>query len=99
MSKQNKYTKAARGQECMVRVPGCPNNVETVVAAHYRMNGTSGMGYKPCDIQAAWCCSWCHDQIDGRAKSEHTREELRLWHAEGVFRTQQALQTQGVLKL
>lgn len=99
MSKQDKYTKAARGQDCQVRIPGCPNDTATVVAAHYRLNGTSGMGYKPSNLQAAWCCDWCHSQVDGRTKSEFSRDELRLWHAEGVMRTNQALIDKGILKL
>lgn len=99
MSKQNKITKAARGQSCQVRVPGCPDNTETVVLAHYRMSGTSGMGMKPNDLQGAWCCDWCHSQVDGRTKSEFTHEELRHWHAEGVFRTIQRLIDTGILKV
>ena len=42
MSKQTKLTKAARGRDCQVRLPGCPNNTETTVLAHYRLAGTCG---------------------------------------------------------
>ena len=98
MSKQDKFTKAARGRDCQVRLIGCLNRTETVVLAHYRMAGTCGTGIKPNNLQGAWCCDWCHSQIDGRSKSVHSREELRLYHAEGVFRTIDTLISEGVLK-
>jgi hypothetical protein len=81
--------KAARGRECQIRIPGCCNgNSETSVLAHYRLAGTCGTGYKPDDIQGAIACSSCHDLIDGRVKTkEYSRDDLKLMHAEGVFRT------------
>lgn len=98
--KQNRITKAARGRDCQVRIPGhCNGNPETVVLAHYRMAGTCGTGYKPNDLQAAWACSGCHDAIDGRAKSEFSSDELRLMHAEGCFRTTDTLISEGILKI
>lgn len=95
MSKQDKITKAARGRDCTVRLPGCPNNTETTVLAHYRLAGTCGMGIKPNNLQAAFCCAWCHDRIDGRAKYDMPRDEIRLYHAEGVFRTVDILVAEG----
>ena len=84
----------ARGQECQVRLPGiCNRNPETTVLAHFRMPGTCGMGMKPPDEQAAWACSACHDAIDGRTKSGYDKTTLALWHAHGVFRTQQAIRS------
>jgi len=44
-----------------------------------------------------WACSSCHDACDGRIKTEYDREQLRLFHAEGVFRTQAVLQREGKL--
>lgn len=47
---------------------------------------------------AAIACSSCHDLIDGRVKtSDYTKEELRLMHAEGVFRTQEIWRKKGHL--
>ncbi|MDF7658341.1 DUF1364 domain-containing protein [Erwiniaceae bacterium L1_54_6] len=90
--------KAARGRECQLRVPGvCNFNPETTVLAHYRLAGTCGTGIKPNDAQAAFACSACHDAVDGRIKTPFTREDLRLFHAEGVFRTQQILRDEGIL--
>ena len=85
--------KLAKGQPCMIRVPGvCNRNPETTVLAHYRMAGICGTGSKPPDSLGAWSCSACHDAVDGRVKSTWSRCELRLMHAEGVFRTWAALE-------
>ena len=55
--RQTKLTKAARGRECQVRIPGvCNGNPETTVLTHYRLAGTCGVGKKPHDLQGAWCC-------------------------------------------
>ncbi|MGM7905863.1 DUF1364 domain-containing protein [Yersinia enterocolitica] len=90
--------KEARGRECQIRIVGiCNGNAETSVLAHYRMAGTCGTGIKPDDLQAAIGCSDCHDAIDGRKKSDYTRDELRLLHAEGVFRTQAIWKNEGFI--
>lgn len=90
--------KLARGQDCQVRIPGiCNGNPETTILAHYRLSGLCGTGMKPPNEIAAWCCSDCHDCVDSRRKSEFSRDELRLWFAEGVFRTQNELIKMGVL--
>jgi len=97
---QNRITKAARGRDCMVRIPGiCNGNPETVVLAHYRLAGTCGTGYKPNDLQGAWACDGCHSAIDGRSKTDFTQDELRLMHAEGCFRTLDTLVREGLVKL
>jgi hypothetical protein len=53
------------------------------------------MGLKPNNLQGAWCCAWCHDRIDGRARHELARSEMRLYHAEGVIRTNATLIAEG----
>jgi hypothetical protein len=98
----SKLRKAARGQECMVRIPGvCNFDPETVVLAH--LPG-GGMAAKSHDLHGAWCCSACHDAIDGRTQPrDHFDEtysplELRQYHLEGVVRTQLALLAAGLIK-
>ena len=73
----------------MVRIFGiCNHNSETVVLAHIRIAGVSGMGMKSPDLIGAWACSACHDELDGRTrKSGLTRDELRLAHYDGMART------------
>lgn len=95
--RQTKLTKAARGRDCQVRVPGvCNGNPETTVLAHFRLTGTRcGTGLKPHDLQAAWACSACHDAVDARSKTEFSRDELRVMHMEGVVRTIDTLISEG----
>lgn len=63
--RQTKLTRAARGRDCTVRLPGCPNNTETTVLAHYRLAGTCGVGMKPNDLQGAWACDYCTPSLTG----------------------------------
>lgn len=86
-SKKLRYS--ARGQDCMVRLPGiCNFNPETTVLAH--LNG-GGMGTKKSDLLAAFCCSSCHDEIDGRTNISSVCEHafLELYFRKGVERTQE----------
>jgi len=67
----------ARGQPCFLRLPlVCNGNNETTVLCHIRRGGLGGMGIKP----SSWCalpaCSACHDALDGRAKSPHSRAQI-----------------------
>jgi hypothetical protein len=90
--------KQARGRGCMVRLPEiCNHNSETVVLAHFRMAGLSGMGIKSDDLIGAWACSACHDAIDRRAHTDLERDYVRLAHAEGVMRTIAQLRKEGIV--
>lgn len=90
--------KQARGRECQIRIPAvCCFNPETTVLTHYRLSGTCGTGSKPDDAQAAWGCDQCHAAVDGRIKTSYTRDQLRLFHAEAVLRTQSILRSEGKL--
>lgn len=60
--------KAARGQDCTLRIPGvCNWNPETTVLCHspYLESGR-GMGLKAPDEEACFGCSSCHDMLDRR---------------------------------
>lgn len=94
----SKLRKSARGRECQVRVPGvCNGDSSTVVLAH--ISG-GGMGAKRSDIHGAYCCSSCHDAVDGRAPCVGASPfELHLYHLEGVVRTQEIMLREGLIKL
>lgn len=91
--------KLARGQPCLVRLPGCDGGGETTVLAHYRLAGTCGIGMKPAHWQAAWACCHCHSIIDGRERPPpgYTKNDVRLAHAEGLIRTLYELDKMGEL--
>lgn len=93
----SKLTKEAKGRECQVRLPCCNHNPETTVLAHYRLAGTCGVGMKPNDLQGAWACSSCHNEIDRRTRI-FDNEFVRLAHAEGLIRTQNILIKEGKIK-
>ena len=82
----SKLTESDRGQPCTVRLESiCNHNPETVVLAH--LNG-GGMGIKKSDLQGAFCCSSCHDEIDRRTRITD-RAYAELAHRQGVERTQE----------
>jgi len=90
--------KEAKGRGCMVRIPGvCTHNSETVVLAHVRLTGVSGMGMKSPDILGAWACSSCHDAVDRRNHTDLDRDYVRLAHLEGMARTIAQLEKEGLL--
>jgi hypothetical protein len=79
----------------MVRLPGiCNFNPETTIAAHG--NG-AGIARKKIDLISAHCCSACHAVIDGHVKSDLSPEEVKIYHYEGIFRTQELLHSQGLI--
>lgn len=83
----------------MVRIPDvCSHNSETVVLAHYRLAGVSGMSMKSPDILGAWACSACHDAIDRRDYTDLDRDFVRLAHLEGMVRTIAQLVREGLVK-
>ena len=93
LAKFNHLRAMAQGRDCMVRLPGiCCGDPERVVLAHFRLSGISGMGLKPPDEIAAWCCDTCHRVID-----TDKSPEIQLAFAHGVFRTQATLLREGKL--
>lgn len=97
-TKNKKITQSAKGEDCQVRLEGvCNFNPETTVFAHI---GGGGMARKAHDIHGAYCCSSCHDAIDGRVrlKPARSRDELRFYHYEGMIRTQTILLEKGLIK-
>lgn len=98
---QSKITKAARGEDCTVRLAGiCNFNNETTVFAHIGgVRFRKGTASKVSDMLGAFCCSSCHDAIDGRIKTSYSALELKLAHYEGCFETQLLLLDEGVIKI
>ena len=92
-------TKLAKGKRCSISLPGCDGGGETTVAAHYRSQRLgAGMGIKPSDLLVAWACHSCHDAVDSRRfLNLHSRDMVRLAHAEGVLETIAHLLAEGKL--
>jgi len=93
--KTTKLRQSAKEKECQVRIPGvCRHDTSTVCLAH--ING-SGWGRKSLDIHGAYCCQKCHDAIDGRTPTGWDNDLLKLWHLEGVIRTQEIMVREGLI--
>ena len=93
----DKYTRSAEEQECQVRIPGaCSFDPAKTIFAH--LNG-GGMAMKHSSIHGAYCCSKCHDVVDGRSPTKFSQDELKLWLLEGVIRTQIIMINSGLLRL
>lgn len=93
-------TKLAKGRDCQIRCPGrCDRDTATVVLAHYRMPGLSGIGMKSPNWAAAFSCSSCHAIVDGQRGSwiEFPQQSRDLMLLEGVIRTLAILIDEGVI--
>jgi len=97
----SKIRQSANLETCTVRLPLiCNGNTLTTVLAH--VNGIRyghGTGQKVNDLLGAYCCSACHDVLDGRVKSNFDKDFLKLCHYEGVLETLLRLKTKGLIKL
>ena len=99
MAKQDKLTKAARGQECTIQLhPYCNMNPETTVFCH-APSESKGMGIKSPNWWGAYGCSTCHDIVDGRRNVDIPDDEIFRCHIRGVFRTQQITINKGLVKV
>ncbi len=91
---------AARGEPCTLNLIGvCNGNPETTVLAHLP-DESHGMGRKSNDISAAFCCSACHNCIDGRTKWPHGNAGPREWYyRRAMVRTWRRLVDKGVITI
>lgn len=96
MAKQTKIRKSARGEDCALRLGNCSSN-ETVILAHIGRN--RGMGIKCADYMAVYACSNCHDIIDGRVKSEYTKDQLNTEKLRALEETLGKLFNKGLLRV
>lgn len=102
MREPKKIRDSAMGQDCTVRLPYvCNHNPDTTVFAH--LSGVRfghGMGKKT--AIGAYCCSDCHDVIDGRRSASTEdgvhRKNIKIAFYEGILETQIKLMEQGLLK-
>lgn len=93
---RSKIRQSAKGEQCLVRIPGiCNGNPESVVLAH--LNG-GGAGTKKPDYQGAYACFDCHNWLDGGyVQHGATRAERDLCHLEAIIRTQEKLVEKGLI--
>lgn len=94
MAKSSKIRRSARGEGCSLRLGNCSSN-ETVVLCH--IGRDKGVGMKCGDHFAVYGCSNCHDIIDGRAKSDFTKDQINTEKLRALEETQKKLIEKGLL--
>lgn len=100
------FRKYAKGKPCLSRIAstcgqhGCASQ-ETTVLAHLTMPGLKGAAMKLPDLLGAWACFTCHGILDGAIRVpldlQIGRNDIALWHHEGVARTLARLVEDGLL--
>ena len=91
---------SARGEPCLIRLPGCPCDPARTIWSHYRGSaGGKGMGLKAHDVAGAYGCTFCDGVYDGQAArpagmtkaavdlawhEAHIRS-LGRWHEKGLL--------------
>lgn len=66
----------ARNQPCYLRLPGCSHDPAKTVLAHLRIGGIAGVGIKSPDICGLPLDDFCHSVVDGRIKTDLTRDQI-----------------------
>lgn len=71
----------AKGQNCLMRVPGvCNHNPETVVAAHSNSSTHGKAGARKADDEfSVWACSACHSWFDQGAGARNREMSMRTF--------------------
>ncbi len=100
----SKITKSARGEQCLIRIPGVCNRDETTTVACHEPAG-SGLSFKWPDCEVAYGCSSCHDEIDRRTTYKvdghavYALDDLLLMFYQGARRTRAKLIDKDLLRL
>lgn len=92
--------RAARGQDCTLRLAVCNFDPDTTVLCHSNfLADGKGMGLKAPDTAAAFGCSACHDVLDGRRPrpSDLSLAGLDAAFREAVGTTHEILRSMGLL--
>ncbi|RUR26823.1 DUF1364 domain-containing protein [Vreelandella andesensis] len=93
---------AAKGEHCTLQIVGaCSGGTETTVLAHLP-DESHGMSRKADDLSAAFCCSACHDVLDGRRRwpeSEDRADVKQFYMRRAQTRTLRRLVELGVVTI
>lgn len=99
--KMTPIRKAARGQDCTMRIPGvCNFDPDTTVLCHSNsLSDGKGMGLKAPDTAACFGCSACHRVLDGAAPRPEwlTRDLLTAAFTSAVRKTHAILKKMGLI--
>jgi len=99
-TKRSKIRDSARGQQCMVIIPGtCNSDPATTVLAHTG-SGTDKRNRETEAWNSAYACSDCHDAIDFRTRrflSDDPETQADLHHDREMYIARAERRTQRIL--
>ncbi|AVX04190.1 hypothetical protein MXMO3_01664 [Maritalea myrionectae] len=97
MIHSKKYTDAARGQPCTLRIAGVTcAGPETTVSCHVR-DRFKGMGCKASDLSTVDGCFNCHKVFDGQGDFVLSQEDWLFYALRGLQETQANRVARGLL--
>jgi hypothetical protein len=91
---------SARGEECLVRLPGCPGDSSMTIWSHAPLGAAGkGKGIKAVDAAGAYCCTYCDSIVDGQRPLPEgcTRASVLLDWFMGHMRSLVVLAQKGLL--
>ena len=91
---------SARGEECLVRIPGvCRGGTEHTIWSHAPLGAAGkGRGIKSLDIAGAYCCTACDAALDqAQRPATMTREQVLLDWFHGHMRSLVRLAQKGLI--
>jgi hypothetical protein len=100
----SKITDSARGEQCLIRIPGVCNRDDATTVFCHEPSG-SGLSMKWPDTEGAYGCSACHDEIDGRTRYKNNgnpvylRDSLMLSYYQAARRTRIILLEKELIKI
>lgn len=92
---------SAKGEDCLVRIPGCPGRADMTIWSHAPMKAADkGLGIKALDWCGAYCCTYCDAVIDGQRPLPpgYTRELALLDWFTGHMRSLVRAAQKGLLR-
>jgi hypothetical protein len=98
--RSEKLRQSAKGEDCLVRIPGCPFDPAQTIWSHYRGSaGGKGGSIKATDIAGAYACTYCDAVYDGQTPRPEgmTKADVDLAWLEGHVRSLVRLQQKGLL--
>ena len=97
--KRTKIRSSARNKMCTLQIfPYCNNDTQTTVLCHLN-SSRKGMALKSLDYFAVYGCSDCHNIIDGRVKTDLTKEDLLQCQFRALERTWGILVEEGLITI
>lgn len=91
---------SARGEHCLIRLPGCPGGTDRTIWSHHRGSaGGKGMGLKAHDICGCYGCTYCDAIYDGQAPrpAGMSADDVKLAWFEAHMRSLGRLHEKGLL--